>query len=114
MEKIIKARKDHTCGVCLRPIAAGEEYLLCNHRTARYDENDKQIGVDFYRYRRHIIDEGDVSCGAPEDCRKGDHPKYVYESGYNGDNLSGQKEGYYCEDCGHYLTEEEYKKEYSI
>lgn len=111
MERIIKARKDHTCDFCLRSIASGEEYLIISQRVGKYDDNDKQIGIEFIKFKSHINDEGDVPCHAPEDCRKGDHPDYAYESGYNGPNANGALPGYYCMDCGHYLTGEQYNED---
>jgi len=111
MEQIKKANKDHLCDFCERPIAKGEVYTFTTARVGRFDDNDKQIGVEFIRMKQHIHEKGDVPCWAPEDCRKGDHPDYQFESGYNGDQLSGLKEGYYCVQCGHYLTIEQFKKD---
>lgn len=114
MDIIRKARKDHTCDFCLRSIASGEEYLIITNRVGKYDDNDKQIGIEFIKFKSHINDPGDVPCHAPEDCRKGDHIDYVFVTGYNGCESSGHEEGYYCHDCGHFLTIEQYENENQV
>jgi len=48
--KTVKVRKNHNCDSCTGLIHKGETALFDSYKTGRYDDNDKQIGIEFSRY----------------------------------------------------------------
>jgi len=105
-DRKVKAKKEHFCAGCNYRIKIGEVYNLIEQKVPKFakpigDEEGNQIGVEFIRVRLH-----DYDCTSPEQCRNGIH-KYEYISGYCGD-IKITDCGYYCMDCGKYLTDDEY------
>ena len=50
---LIKCRKPHKCDYCEAQINAGEMAIYCEGKTARYDKDDKQIGIHFWKSWLH-------------------------------------------------------------
>lgn len=46
---LIKCRKPHKCDYCDTIINAGEMAIYCEGKTARYDKDDKQNGIHFWK-----------------------------------------------------------------
>lgn len=51
MDKIIKARKAHTCEVCAGIIHPKKKYCLSESREPKFNIEGEQIGVEFIRFR---------------------------------------------------------------
>ena len=79
MYKEIKARKEWICDKCGGVIHKGEVYCLEESRFPKYDDNDNQIGVEFYKHRYHNREciNALLYVGNPkvyiENCSKGIH-----------------------------------------
>lgn len=102
MEKILKARKNHSCDLCDGIILKGEHYELIKLRGPKYqlssdpEDDGKQIGVEYNLFRHHLPE---LNCHWPEECKKGNHSKVEY---YDGDPYSSTcgEDFVYCENCG--------------
>jgi hypothetical protein len=46
---IVKCRKPHKCDYCDTIITVGEMAIYCEGKTARYDKDDKQNGIHFWK-----------------------------------------------------------------
>lgn len=86
MEKIIKARKNHVCHQCDKPIFKGENYLFISTRYGTYESSGEQDGIEYLNVKAHLPEK---HCDWPEDCKRGDHT-IIYFSDKAG----------YCEECG--------------
>lgn len=56
MEKIVKARKIHTCNICEGNIQKGEKHIFYKYKEGLYDDEDKQISIEYKTFRHHIRD----------------------------------------------------------
>lgn len=45
----VKTRKVHDCSFCGRQIPVGEDARFWEGRVPRYDDNDRQIGIEYIR-----------------------------------------------------------------
>lgn len=62
MEKVVKARKEHTCISCERVIKIGELYLFGKEREPRFSKEDYyalQIGIEYVQWRLCALCVGD-------------------------------------------------------
>lgn len=93
--KTIKARKEHECEGCCKPIHKGEMYDYFRSRAPKYDSEDRQIGIEYIEIRTH---PAELNCHWPEECKKGNHVEHFYtdnrpDSPEYGDTI------YYCVNC---------------
>lgn len=51
MEKIMHARKPHSCDCCENIIPVGDQYLFGNGREPKYNKHDEQVGIQYYQFR---------------------------------------------------------------
>jgi len=51
MKKVVIARKEYKCAHCGKPILIGEKYTLGKGRDPKLDDDDNQIGIEYYQYR---------------------------------------------------------------
>ena len=51
MKKIVKARKQHECCSCDKPILIGQQYELVKCKCPRFDDDDKQVGIEFMSFK---------------------------------------------------------------
>jgi hypothetical protein len=49
MIKIITTRKEHKCGTCQKAIPKKSWAEYSEHKFGVFDENEKQIGIEFYK-----------------------------------------------------------------
>lgn len=87
------AKKDYMCDACGVILPKGSSYNYGEGRFARYDDNDKQIGISFGKWHLH-----DYNCTIPEDCRNDVKHEYEY-SAANPDNW-WEESGNFCKFCG--------------
>ena len=64
-DNVVKCRKPHKCDYCDEIINAGELAEYCEGKTAKYDKDDKQIGIHFWKSWIHhnnpkCLSSGDV------------------------------------------------------
>jgi cytochrome c peroxidase len=50
MDKLVKIRKQHNCYICHRIMSVGEIADYHNFKSPRYDDNDKQVGIEYLRF----------------------------------------------------------------
>jgi len=51
MIKFRTSRKDHDCGYCAGKIKKGDKYHFFSERTAKYDEEGYQIGIEYITFK---------------------------------------------------------------
>ena len=57
IEKKRRAVKDYKCDCCKGVINKNDYYIFGSTRSARYNDNDTQIGVQFVSWRLHLDPE---------------------------------------------------------
>lgn len=97
-EAEVITRKAHDCSFCGEVIPKGSKALFYEGKTGRFDENDNQIGVEFYKnwlhnYRCHLAPEERVKCDS------GNH-KFEPEYESDGWNYSEPTGFNFCTVCG--------------
>lgn len=48
IDKVVVCRKDHMCCYCSKIIKKGESANYLSGKTPKFDENDKQIGIEYF------------------------------------------------------------------
>jgi len=60
MEKVVKARKEHTCSHCNHKIMPGQMYNLYKTRHPKYESdshgfNERQVGIEYFCVKEHVL-----------------------------------------------------------
>lgn len=53
MDKIVKTRQEHPCEICGFTIEAGSLAEYMEGRSAKYDLQDRQIGIEYFKLWIH-------------------------------------------------------------
>jgi hypothetical protein len=61
MEKTVKTRANHPCGICGHLIKIGDLAEYMEGKNPKFDKDDNQIGIEFYKVWLH---EGANKCEA--------------------------------------------------
>ena len=56
MEKIVTARKKWICDQCGATIEIGQRYISGSGKGPRFDDDDNQIGIQYYKFRLCLDD----------------------------------------------------------
>lgn len=99
--KIIKAIKNHSCEGCNELILKGEMYDLLSFRAPKFDEKDKQIGIEFIKIRSHLAE---LNCHWPDECKKGNHKEHYYTNN-NPESPDYGDTKCYCTECATDLSD---------
>jgi hypothetical protein len=94
MGKTIVVRKDHPCNACDGTIKKGEKAIFYEGKGPRFDDNDKQIGIEYWKVWMHPH-----NCSKPESCKEGEHvwcDEYTVETYPEDETPTGNK---ICENC---------------
>jgi len=56
LEKLVKARKAHTCNNCGKIIHKNDKYIYSEYRQPKYKDDDRfhfgiQVGIEYVKYR---------------------------------------------------------------
>lgn len=57
--KIVRPVEDRVCQICGKQINKGDEAEYFSFKTGRFDANERQIGIQFYRFWIHYNPECD-------------------------------------------------------
>jgi len=61
MEAIVKTRKEHKCCYCNGTIKIGEWATVYSGRQPRFDKNENQVGIEYFKIYLHIdIEKCDI------------------------------------------------------
>jgi len=107
MSEIVKARKSHKCNICNGIIRKGQFYHLEKSRSARYNEDDIQIGIEYCTLKTHIsncwprLTEFTIN-QIRHVLKKCNYGRHEFEESYNSDGYSySEPTGeFYCKWCG--------------
>ena len=79
-ETIRTARKSHDCDSCSNKIEKGDRYIYGSRKAPQYDDNDKQIGIWYFKYKVH---ENTDKCRCINNsCMYTTYPPYSDHNGY--------------------------------
>lgn len=54
MDKTVKTRKEHKCEQCNQTILKGEYATFYSVKTPKFDSNDIQIGIEYFKGYLHL------------------------------------------------------------
>lgn len=88
--KIVKCRKEHDCDLCEEKIKKGETASYSQGKGAKFDEEDRQVGVEYWKSYIHANHDYETDC---PDC----HHRTAYKEIRPSTQMqSGES---YCSNC---------------